>query len=93
MLAYVSTVDWLCGRKAQARAVLDSMKLRPDSKDHGFRVALVHAAFDEKDSAFVWLQHSRWTLGQLSGLSADRRVDPLRADPRFPELLRQLGLR
>jgi Flp pilus assembly protein TadD len=93
MLGYVATVDWLCGKKARARALLETMKRRPDVRDHGFRIALVHTAFGEKDSAFVWLQYQRWTLGQLSGLSADRRVDPLRSDPRFPQLLRRLGLR
>jgi TolB-like protein/DNA-binding SARP family transcriptional activator/Flp pilus assembly protein TadD len=93
MLAFVATVDWLCGRTAQARGLVEKMKRRPDARDQGFRIALVHAAFGEQDSAFAWLKHQRWTLGQLSGLSADRRVDPLRSDPRFPELLRRLGLR
>jgi Flp pilus assembly protein TadD len=93
MLAFVATVDWLCGEKARARALLDRMKRRRDAADQGFRIALVHTAFGEKDSAFVWIQRTRWTLGQLSGLSADRRADPLRSDPRYPELLRQLGLR
>ena len=93
MLVHVATVDWLCGQKVRARALLERMKRRPDVQDHGFHIALVHTAFGEKDSAFAWLQHQRWTLGQLSGLSADRRVDPLRSDPRFPELLRRLGLR
>ena len=93
MLAYVATVDRFCGDNRRARALLERMKRRPDVRDHGFRIALVHTAFGEKDSAFAWLQHQRWTLGQLSGLSADRRVDPLRSDPRFPELLKRLGLR
>jgi DNA-binding SARP family transcriptional activator/TolB-like protein/Flp pilus assembly protein TadD len=93
MLAYVATVDWLCGKKARARALLERMKARPDVRDQGYRIALVHTAFGEKDSAFVWLQRTRWTLGQMSGLSADRRVDPLRSDPRFLQLLQRLGVR
>jgi Flp pilus assembly protein TadD len=93
MLAYVATVDWLCGKKARARTLMQRMKRHPDARDQGYRIALVHIAFGENDSAFAWLQHPRWTLGQLSGLSADRRVDPLRSDPRYPELLRRLGLR
>jgi TolB-like protein/Flp pilus assembly protein TadD len=93
MLAYVATVDWFCGRRTRARTLLRSMKERPDARDHGFRIALVHTAFGEKDSAFAWIEHQRWTLGQLSSLSADRRVDPLRSDPRFQEVLRRLGLR
>jgi DNA-binding SARP family transcriptional activator/TolB-like protein/Flp pilus assembly protein TadD len=93
MLSFVATVEWLCGEKARARALLVKMKRRPDAHDQGFRIALVHTSFGEKDSAFAWLQGTRWTLGQLSGLSADRRADPLRSDPRYPELLRRLALR
>lgn len=93
MLAFVARVDWLCGQKRRARALLEKMKRRPDIRDHGFRIALVHIAFGQQDSAFVWLQHQRWTLGELATLRADVQVDPLRSDPRFPELLKRLGVR
>jgi hypothetical protein len=92
MLAFVARVDWLCGQKGRARALLEKMKRRSDVRDHGFRIALVHTAFGEQDSAFAWLQHQRWTLGELSTLRADLQVDPLRSDPRFPGLLKQLGV-
>jgi hypothetical protein len=53
----------------------------------------LHTLFGETDSAFVWLDHEHWTISKLSNLSAGRWMDPLRADPRFPQLLRRLGLR
>jgi hypothetical protein len=56
-------------------------------------VALVHALFDEPDSAFIWIRRHRWTVGELSGLSADQKVDPLRSDPRFAALLEEIGIR
>jgi Flp pilus assembly protein TadD len=93
MLAYVATVDWYCGSKGRAKALLNRMKRRADARDQGYRIALIHTAFGERDSAFAWLEHQRWTIGQLSGLSADRRVDPLRSDPRFLPLLRRVGIR
>jgi TolB-like protein/DNA-binding SARP family transcriptional activator/Flp pilus assembly protein TadD len=93
MLAYVASVHWLCGERARARGLVEGMKRRPDAYDHGFRIAQAYAIFGEKDSAFVWLGRQRWTLGQLSGLSADGRMDTLRSDPRYPQLLRNLGLR
>ena len=93
MLAFVATIDWLCGKKPRARALIDRMKGQPGAQEHGFSIALVHTAFAEKDSAFVWLPRTRWTLGQLSSLSADRRLDPIRSDPRFFALLRSLGVR
>jgi tetratricopeptide (TPR) repeat protein len=93
MLKFVATVYWWCGERARARALLVNMKQRPDVRDSGFHIAWLHTLFGEKDSAFVWLQHQRWTISKLSGLSAGRWMDPLRPDPRFQQLLRRLGVR
>ena len=93
MLKFVGLVYWLCGERSRARALLAEMKRRPDARDSGFHLAWLHAQFGEKDSAFVWLDHPRWTMARLSGLSAGRWMDPLRSDPRFPALLRRLRLR
>ncbi len=93
MLAPVASVYWLCGDRKGARAIVEEMKRRPDAYENGYRVALAYTAFDEKDSALVWLGRNRWTLGELSGLSADERLDPLRSDPRFAQLLQRIGIR
>ena len=93
MLPFVASVHWWCGERANARALLAEMKRRPDAREHGFRMASLHALFGEKDSAFVWLEHHRWTMAQLAGLSADVRMDPLRSAPRFVRLQRRLGVR
>jgi hypothetical protein len=86
-------VYWWCGERARARALLAEMKRRPDARDQGFRIASLHTLFGEKDSAFVWLERHRWTMAELSGLSATKAMDPLRSDPRFPQLQRRLGMR
>ena len=93
MLKFVGSVYWWCGDRARARGLLAKMKRRPDARDHGYDIAWLHARFGEKDSAFVWLEHQRWTMADLSALSAGRWMDPLRSDLRFPQLLRRLGLR
>jgi TolB-like protein len=93
MLKFVASVYWWCGEHARARGLLAKMKQRPDVRDFGFHIAWLHTLFGEKDSAFVWLEHQRWTISKLSGLSAGRWMDPLRPDPRFQQLLRRLGLR
>jgi tetratricopeptide (TPR) repeat protein len=93
MLKFVAMVYWWCGERGRARALLARMKQRTDVRDNGFHIAWLHALFGEKDSAFVWLEHQRWTVSKLSALSASRWMDPLRSDPRFPQLLRRLGLR
>lgn len=87
-------VDWWCGGRTRARDLLDDMKRRADAGDNALHVALLHTLFDEKDSAFVWLNnHDRWTVVELARLSAEHYLDPLRPDPRYPRLLRRLGLR
>lgn len=93
MLELAAMVRWSCGERTRALAMVNEMARRPDAHDHGYRIALPLARFGQKDSAFAWLARHRWTVGQLSGLSADARLDPLRSDPRYAELLRQLGLR
>lgn len=93
MLPFVGTVDWRCGEPGRARALLAEMKRRADAHENGFRMAWLHSLFGEKDSAFVWLERQRWTMAELSGLRADRAIDALRLDPRYPALLRDLGLR
>jgi hypothetical protein len=93
MLGFAGMVYWSCGEHARARALLARMKSRPDVREHGFRVAILYAQFGEKDSAFVWLDRHRWLISELTMLSADQFVDPLRSDPRFPQLLRRLRLR
>jgi DNA-binding SARP family transcriptional activator/TolB-like protein/Flp pilus assembly protein TadD len=93
MLPDVGSVYWWCGERARARVLLAEMKRRPDARDQGFRIARLHALFGEKDSAFAWLEHHRWTMAQLSGLSADAFMDPLRSDSRFVQLQRRLGVR
>jgi hypothetical protein len=94
MLAHANAVYWLCGERARARAGLTEMKQRPDARDHGILVAVLHARFGEKDSAFVWLgRHERWMLPRSASVSAEPLWDSLRSDPRFPQLLEQQGLR
>jgi TolB-like protein/DNA-binding SARP family transcriptional activator/Tfp pilus assembly protein PilF len=92
MLPMLATVHWRCGEPARARSVLAAMKRRPDARNHGSRIASLHALFGERDSAFAWLQHHRWTMPQLAGMRADSQLEPLRSDPRFVQLQRRLGV-
>jgi DNA-binding SARP family transcriptional activator/TolB-like protein len=94
MLGHLGAVDWLCGERARALSLLAEMKRSPKASDYGTPIAALHARFGENDSAFVWLgrQHT-WSMIHLAFVSADQYMDPLRSDPRFPQLLRRLGLR
>ena len=55
--------------------------------------ASVFAVLDEPDSAFHWLDRVReWSPSPVSELRMDPRLEPLRSDRRYGELLAQLGL-
>src|SRR4029453_417585 len=55
--------------------------------------AVIYAGLNQHDLALNWLQraydeHSSW----ISYLNVEPRLDPLRSDPRFADLVRQVGL-
>ena len=93
MLPFVGIVSWLCGERPRARAILQAMKRHPDARDHGLRMAWLHTRFGETDSAFASLNRHRWTIAELSNLSAGWELDPLRSDPRYLALMKRLGIR
>jgi TolB-like protein/Flp pilus assembly protein TadD len=58
-----------------------------------YDVALIHAALDDKDAAFQWLdrgysERAEWMIYA----AVDPRLDSLRPDPRYRELLGRMGL-
>ena len=59
-----------------------------------YELAIVCAALGKNDQAFAWLEKAfeERTPRLLLFLNSDPRVDPLRSDPRFQDLLRRIGL-
>ncbi len=84
----------LSGRKAEARELLE--KLKELSQRHyvpPVRIAILHLGLKEKEAALEWLEkayqeRSNWLLF----LNVDPLFDDLRAEPRFHDLLRRMGL-
>jgi TolB-like protein/Tfp pilus assembly protein PilF len=59
-----------------------------------YDLAIIHLGVDDVDGAIAWLRkacddHAGWMIY----LSVDPRLDPIRADHRFQELLRRVGFR
>jgi hypothetical protein len=55
--------------------------------------AIVHGALGELDQAFAWLERARQERsGLLLYARVDPLFDPLRGDPRFDSLLREMRL-
>ena len=56
-------------------------------------IASLYARVGDLDSAFVWLEKSyAGRSARLTHLKVDARYDNLRADPRFADMLRRVGL-
>jgi len=84
----------VAGNRREAEKILQTLSDRAKkSYVSPFDVALIYAALGEKDKAFAlldkavaerstFLVYSKW----------EPRLDPLRSDPRFQELLRRIGL-
>jgi TolB-like protein len=58
-----------------------------------YEISVIHVGLGEKQQAFEWLEKAyeeRYHWLNLMGV--DPRLDPLRSDPRFEDLLRRVGL-
>lgn len=84
----------LQGKKEEARRVLRELQ-EAAKKEYvsDYWLATAYTALGDRDEAFrrleaAWKEQSMWILD----LKVDPRFDTLRADPRFAELLRRVGL-
>jgi tetratricopeptide (TPR) repeat protein len=58
-----------------------------------YDIAVLYAGLGEKDEAFHWLNAAFDERDyQMESLKTDFRLDPVRSDPRFAELVRKVGL-
>ncbi len=81
------------GRRAEALRELELLKGSVPAPDRAFLMALVYAALGDKDRAFQWLEGAfRDRALSMLLVKTDPRVDSLRSDPRYAELLRRMGL-
>jgi TolB-like protein/DNA-binding winged helix-turn-helix (wHTH) protein/Tfp pilus assembly protein PilF len=84
----------LAGSRPEAGKVLQTLSDRgKKSYVSSFDLAMIHAGLGEKDEAFTLLEKS---IGERSTFLVDTkwepRLDPLRSDPRFIPILKQIGL-
>ena len=80
-----------CGNAEEARAVLSDLVANRDRQwVTAYEIAVVNALLGERDAAFSWLARAEeeHSVG-LTYLRVDPRLDNLRPDPRFAELLRR----
>ncbi|MFN2513927.1 MAG: protein kinase [Pyrinomonadaceae bacterium] len=84
----------VAGKKEEALKIMDELKrLSKETYISPYDVAMIYVGLGQKDQAFDWLEkayqeRSDW----LRYLKVDPRLDPLRSDLRFPDLVRRVGL-
>jgi serine/threonine-protein kinase len=83
------------GSHLEAQQMLDELQARlrqrPVPSEY---IALIHIGLGQTEQAFAWLERSCDEHSVLlpGWLNSDPRFDVLRADPRFAQLLRRVGL-
>jgi tetratricopeptide (TPR) repeat protein len=88
--AYAST-----GRRAEAEKILrDLQRQAKTSYVSPYMIATIYAGLGAKDRAFEFLEKAyKERSSDISYfIKADLRIDNLRSDPRFQDLLRRVGL-
>jgi TolB-like protein/DNA-binding winged helix-turn-helix (wHTH) protein/Flp pilus assembly protein TadD len=81
-------------RKEEAYAIISQLENRADREYvTAYMIAVIYTGLGDRDKAFEWLQTAyRNRDGWLAWLKVDPKLDTLRADPRFGELLVDVGL-
>jgi eukaryotic-like serine/threonine-protein kinase len=84
----------MAGNRREAEKILQTLSDRgKKSYVSPFDLALIHAALGEKDKAFALLNKAIAERSTFIVYSKwEPRLDPLRSDPRFTQMLKQIGL-
>ena len=83
------------GKSREARTVLDELK-QLSQKEYvpADGIALIYAGLGDKEAAFAWLEKAYEEHAfKMAFLKVEPRWDNLRADPRYRDLLRRIGLK
>ena len=94
--AELARVYYLVGRKAEAEQLWDQLKALSERQYvPAYSLAVVQLAFGNKDEAMRLLEksyedHAPFDTADLGWILIDHRLDPLRDDPRFKNLVSRI---
>jgi hypothetical protein len=83
------------GRRAEAENIVHDLERKSKSAYVSpYAIATIYAGLGEKDRAFEFLEkaYTEKSLDLSTSLRSDSRMDGLRSDPRFQELLHRAGV-
>ena len=93
MLGSLGYTYAVADRRAEAEAVLTRLQDQSGHNIPALALALVHAGLGQNKAAFEWLDKAyAERFGWLIFLNVDPKLDNLRSDPQFTNLLRRLKL-
>jgi hypothetical protein len=83
------------GTRAEAEKILHDLERKSKtSYVSAYMIATIYAGLGDKDKAFASLEKAyrdrSWDVTRQ--IKTDLRLDSLRSDPRFPNLLRRVGI-
>jgi len=89
-LTYLAHAYAVSGAHAEARKLLEELQHRtyvpPDA------VAFVYAGLGDRDNAFTWFEKAFAERAIRAWFLPDPRLDPIRSDARFKDLMSRMGL-
>lgn len=90
----MAQIQAAAGQDKAAHEILNALDTKEFQGGNDYRgVALVYAALQDADKAFEWLDKSyRMHEESLCSIKVDPKLDGLRNDPRFDDLLRKIRL-
>ena len=88
-LALLAHIYGRMGRATEAQTLLSQVLSHGTTA--GYYIAIAYVGLGNPDKAFDWLDRSvKERIGPFNEVNADPIFDPLRADPRFADLLRRM---
>jgi len=84
----------VAGKRDEALKILDELKERSKRRYISpYDMAIIYKGLGEEDQAFTLLQRAREERSfYLVFLKVEPRLDGLRSDPRFADLMRRVGI-
>jgi hypothetical protein len=92
-LTYLGHALGVSGARAEATQVLDEMRALSQRRYvPPMFIAVIYAGLGEQEQALQWFERACAERAINGWILADPRLDQIRTEPRFKEILRRMGL-